>query len=136
MKNFKIMVTDDDPITRELIKYVIQSEGFEVITAENGNDCIEKMRTQSIDLLILDFYMDEMDGLDVLKILRNNCDYKGFVIMCTSSAEKQNVKRFITEGIDSYIFKPIDSERLITTVNNLLNIENCEKKNEIVEVEG
>jgi CheY-like chemotaxis protein len=118
----KIIVTDDDPISRELMRHILKKNNFDVQVAKGGNECIEMVRENAPALILLDFYMDDLDGLDVVRILRVHHGYTGGIIMCTASAEKQNVQRLIEAGIHGYLLKPMNPTKLLSTVNRVLGL--------------
>ena len=106
----RIMVVDDEADIRESIKTVLESLGHEAITAKDGMDCLEKLKTEKVDLVLLDFFMPEMSGREVLERIRADPKLgKLKVAMMTvarmSEAGEAAMKKL---GIVDYISKPID----------------------------
>jgi len=106
----RIMVVDDEADIRESIKTVLESLGHEAFTAKDGMDCLEKLKTEKVDLVLLDFFMPEMSGREVLERIRADPKLgKLKVAMMTvarmSEAGEAAMKKL---GIVDYISKPID----------------------------
>jgi len=106
----RIMVVDDEADIRESIKTVLESLGHEAITANDGKDCLKKLKTERVDLVLLDFFMPEMSGREVLERIRADPKLRKLkVAMMTvarmSEAGEAEMKRL---GIVDYISKPID----------------------------
>ncbi len=102
----KIMVVDDDPHIRELVRVFLRNEGFEVVEAENGVEALKKMESPGADLVILDIMMPQMDGWELCRQLREHYDTP--LLMLTAKGETaQKVKGFEL-GTDDYLVKPFE----------------------------
>jgi len=111
--NKKILVVEDNPNNRKLIKDVLTYYGYEVIEATNGEEGINLAREHSPSLIIMDIQMPVMDGITAAKILKNDPLTKGIkMIALTSFAMKGDRERFIEAGFDDYLSKPIDTRQL------------------------
>ena len=109
----KILVVEDNPNNRKLIKDVLTYYGYEVIEATNGEEGINLAREHSPSLIIMDIQMPVMDGITAAKILKNDPLTKGIkMIALTSFAMKGDRERFIEAGFDDYLSKPIDTRQL------------------------
>ncbi|MDF2567507.1 MAG: two component transcriptional regulator, winged helix family [Oscillospiraceae bacterium] len=114
----KILVVDDDPHFRELVKVVLRKEGFAVYEAEDGLDALSKLETVKADLAILDVMMPNMDGFELCRELRESYDIP--LLMLTAKGEtSQKVKGFQL-GTDDYLVKPFEPMELVVRVKALL----------------
>jgi PleD family two-component response regulator len=106
----KILLIDDNDFNRQMHKNKLFMEGFSVIEASDGLDAIQLMKTQTPDLIILDVYMEKMDGFKVLMILKSSSKWKNIPIIVFSSRGTQDViDKVITAGADEFLFKMITS---------------------------
>lgn len=116
---FNILVADDDKNTRLLIKTLLESEGFTVITAQNGLDALEKMDRNYIDLVVLDIMMPQMDGYSFTEEMRSAGSEIPVLMVSAKQLPADRYKGFIA-GTDDYITKPIDEKELILRIKALL----------------
>ena len=107
----KILVVDDEVKECELLRRFLGKKGYTVITANNGMDAIEKVQNESPDVMLLDIRMPGMDGVEVLKCVREFSKKIG-IIMVTAVMDEDIAKNTMKLGADEYITKPIDLERL------------------------
>ena len=113
----RILIVDDDPDTRDLIRDLLSQRGYQLDEAANGLEALEKIKKNSYDLVILDRAMPRMTGLQVLDKLRAAAaDIKPKIIMCTSSGLMKQVDEAFRCGADDYISKPLDLELLVKKV--------------------
>lgn len=114
----RILIVDDDPNIRELIRHVLLREGFQVTEAANGLEALSTMATVRADLVILDIMMPGMDGWELCRELREQYDLP--LLMLTAKGETaQKVKGFEV-GTDDYLVKPFVAPELIVRVKALL----------------
>ncbi|KPV57679.1 heme response regulator HssR [Paenibacillus sp. A3] len=114
----RIMVVDDDPHIRELVKVCLRQEGFTVHEAAHGQEALDKLESFKADLVILDIMMPHMDGWELCRQLRRLYDLP--LLMLTAIGEtKQKVKGFEL-GTDDYLVKPFEPAELIVRVKALL----------------
>jgi two-component system OmpR family response regulator len=114
----KILVVDDDPHIRELLKVFLLQEGFEVLEAIHGADALSILETTTVDLVILDIMMPQMDGWELCRELREH--YEMPLLMLTAKGETaQKVKGFQL-GTDDYMVKPFEAVELVVRVKALL----------------
>ena len=113
-KNIKILVVDDFATMRKIVKNVLQQIGYTNIDeAENGQEALRKLKSDSFDFVISDWNMPEMDGLTLLKKIRADEELKHIpVIMVTAEAEKSKVIEAIKAGVNNYIVKPFTAETM------------------------
>ena len=116
---FHILVADDDKHTRMLLRAVLESENYTVSTAENGEQALELLDREHIDLVILDVMMPEMDGYEFTRIVRQT-DSTLSILMVTAKHLPEDEKKGFLVGTDDYITKPIDEEKLLLRIKALL----------------
>ena len=117
----KILVVDDEPDARELIEVNLKAAGFEVLTAANGRQALEKARATLPALVLLDVMLPEVDGLEVCKSLRRDSKTAFLpIIMLTARAAEIDRVLGLELGADDYITKPFSPRELILRVRNLL----------------
>ncbi len=127
-KQAKILVVDDDPDIREAIIAVLEACSYQVVTAGDGQEGLDKLKEERPDLMILDLLMPRMDGFGVLKELqdpRRSKYSKIPVLILTSVREDVSRRRYELEtglelNVDDYVEKPIDPHALVTRVEKLL----------------
>lgn len=110
----KILIVDDFSTMRRIIKNILRQIGFSNIDeAENGNEALIKLRQDTYDLLVSDWNMPNMTGLDLLKAIRSDQDLHDLpVLMVTAEAKKENVIEAIKAGVNNYIVKPFTADTL------------------------
>lgn len=116
---FHILVADDDKHTRMLLRAVLESENYTVSTAETGEQALELLDRDHIDLVILDVMMPEMDGYEFTRIVRQT-DSTLPILMVTAKHLPEDEKKGFLVGTDDYITKPIDEEKLLLRIKALL----------------
>ncbi|MEV4254146.1 response regulator [Spirillospora sp. NPDC049652] len=115
-----MLVVDDDEVIRQLIAVNLQLEGFEVVTAVDGQDCLDKVRDVRPDVITLDVMMPRLDGWVTAVRLREDDETRHIrVVMITARAQEHDVRRGNEIGVDAYVTKPFDPNRLIQTVRKL-----------------
>ena len=116
----RILIVDDEKNIRELLKFNLENEGYKTIEAVNGKEALEKA-DQSIDLVILDLMLPEIDGLNVCKKIRND-DQLGDLPIIMLTAKSEDIDRIIglELGADDYITKPFNMRELVARVKALL----------------
>ena len=116
---FQILVVDDDRNTRLLLRAVLQAENYTVFTAENGEDALEVMDKEHIDLVGLDVMMPKMDGYEFTRILRQT-DNNLPILMVSARQMPADKRQGFLVGTDDYITKPIDEVEMLLRIKALL----------------
>ena len=117
----KILCVDDEPDILEIVGYNLSSEGYQVITAANGQEGVKKAKKELPHLIILDLMMPEMDGIEACEIIRKNPDLKNTIItFLTARGEDYSQVAGFDAGADDYITKPIKPKVLVSKVKALL----------------
>lgn len=109
-----VLVVDDFSTMRKIIKNVLKQIGIEsVLEAENGKMALDLLKKEEIDLIISDWIMPEMTGIDFLKACKADENIKKIpFVMVTAEAQKGNIMEAIKSGVDNYIVKPFTPEKL------------------------
>lgn len=116
---FNILVAEDDTNARKLMQAVLKREGYNVFTAENGAEALERMDMQQIDLIVLDIMMPEMDGDELTRELRDGgCTTP--ILMVTAKQLPVDKKKGFLVGTDDYMTKPVDTEEMLLRIKALL----------------
>ena len=118
MGNINVLVADDDKNIRELVKLYLQNEGYDVVEARNGENCIEEFGKQDFDLVLLDIMMPVMDGMQTLKEIRKTSNVP--VIMLTARGETYDKILGLEFGADDYVVKPFDPKELMARVKAVI----------------
>jgi DNA-binding response OmpR family regulator len=117
-QNQKILVVDDEERMARFIRLNLEHDGFQVVEAYRGQDAMEKLRTTLPDLILLDIMMPDMDGFEVLKIVREVSDVP--VIMLTAKGEEDDKVKGLELGADDYITKPFSPRELVSRIKAVL----------------
>jgi len=127
---YTVLVVDDQPGIRRLLMEVLTEEGYNVDTAANGYECIEKTKVLKPDLILMDMKMPGMDGIETLRELKqlNEADK---VIMMTAYGELGLVTIAKELGAYAYLTKPFDIIELCTMIGQVLSSSNAERKFQI-----
>ena len=115
-----ILIVDDDPEIVESVKIALQSEGYTVFYARDGNQGLELAERENPDLIILDMMMPKRSGFLVLEKLRRTRRVPIRIIMVTANEGNRHKSYAETLGVDDYIRKPFAMDRLLDSVNRLL----------------
>ena len=114
----KILVVDDEALLAKGIRFNLQNEGYEVITGSNGLEAVQLARDDSVDLVILDVMMPQMDGLEACQKIREFSDVP--IIMLTAKADDMDKLMGFEHGADDYLTKPFNILELKARVRALL----------------
>ncbi|MCA9922119.1 MAG: response regulator [Anaerolineales bacterium] len=118
---FKILVVDDDPNVRVLLRQMLALRGFEVIEAEDGIDALAKVEEAKPDAVVLDVMMPDVDGITVCKRLRSQPQTVNLpIIMLSGKVHPEAIEEGFQAGADRYLRKPIPLADLIATIRELL----------------
>jgi CheY-like chemotaxis protein len=117
----RILIADDDPSSRELLRSILESSGYEVVEAEDGVQVMEIAPDFAPDLVILDIQMPKMDGLQAAKALRNISTFEKTPIVALTAASSRLLPADMSQsGFTSYLVKPIGPAKLRQCVSDLL----------------
>jgi CheY-like chemotaxis protein len=117
----KILIADDDPIIIKLLQVNLEMEGYDVVTAHDGQDAVEKAGKEVPDLVILDIMMPRMDGWAARQALLGNPDLKEIpVIFLSARAQQADLRKGYEADVAEYITKPFDPVDLLDVVHRVL----------------
>jgi CheY-like chemotaxis protein len=116
----RVLVVDDSEVIRELISVNLELEGFEVSTAEDGQDALDRIEQIRPDLVTLDVVMPRLDGFQTAARLRANAATRHIpVVMVSAAAQEGDLQRGREIGVNAYITKPFQPEELVQVVRDL-----------------
>jgi len=116
----KVLIADDEPDILEILKYNLSGEGYDVITAKDGDEALEKARRTQPDLVVLDVMMPKKTGVEVCQILRTQAAFKEtLIIFLTAVNDDGSQIRGLETGADDYVSKPISPKVFLSRVNAL-----------------
>jgi CheY-like chemotaxis protein len=119
-RSVRVLVVDDDEVIRQLITVNLELEGFDVYTAVDGQDCLDKIKDVAPDVVTLDVMMPRLDGWETAARLRQDPDLDTVrVILLSARAQEADVERGSRIGVDAYLTKPFDPDDLVDTVRRL-----------------
>jgi signal transduction histidine kinase/CheY-like chemotaxis protein len=120
----KVLVAEDNPNNQLLIKIILQKLGLDVTIVENGQLAVESYEKEEFDLIFLDINMPVMDGITALKLIREIEEKTGKhvpIIALTANSINGDRERYLDEGMDNYLSKPFDKEKLVSLLEEYLN---------------
>ena len=117
----KVLVVDDNPVSRELIREVLEDADLEVLEAENGGEALDKIAQEKPDIVLLDIQLPVYDGYEVLHRVRSELKLDKLpVLALTAYAMREDREKALASGFDAYITKPIDAAALRIQVKRML----------------
>lgn len=137
-RNTKILLVDDEPDILEIVGYNLAQEGYQIFTASNGKEAIQKAKKEIPDLIIMDVMMPEMDGMEACENIRKIPELNNVMItFLTARSEDYSQVAGFDAGADDYITKPIKPKLLVSKVKALLRrLKEKEKNSETINVGG
>lgn len=125
----KILIADDEPDILEIVSYNLGKEGYEIYTAKDGNEAIERAKQLHPDLIILDIMMPKKTGVEVCQILRSQPIFQEtLIIFLTALSDEASQIKGLETGADDYVSKPISPKVLVSRVNALFRRSNNNKE--------
>ena len=120
--DLRILFVDDDVSLNQLSEKVLTERGYNVDVASDGLSALEKLKSQTYDVAILDNFMPKLNGIDLLRAMREQ-RYTTKVIMITAVNERQLTEESLRLGADKILPKPFDFENLITSINQVCGLK-------------
>lgn len=122
-KNMKILVVDDFSTMRRIVKNILRQLNFvNIIEADDGSTGLEVLQREKIDLVISDWNMPKMTGLELLKAVRADDALKHIpFLMVTAEAQQENIIEAVKSGVSNYIVKPFTAETLSQKINQIFS---------------
>ncbi len=121
----KVLIVDDDPALVEFLKLLLDSEGYETEEASDGAMALDQVAGFGPEVVLLDYMMPNMDGLDVLRNVTKNFG-ASFVVMLTGKGSEEVAVECMKAGAVDYVVKPFDNDRLISVVRNAFRFREAE----------
>jgi CheY-like chemotaxis protein len=118
-----VLVVDDTASIRFLIRTNLELAGFDVIEAEDGQDCLDVLRDLETlpDVITMDMMMPRMDGVTAITRIRSHERYSGIgLVMVSTQSQQIDLNRAAAAGVDDYVTKPFDPDNLVETVRRVL----------------
>jgi len=116
----RVLVVDDDDVIRQLITVNLELEGFDVVTAFDGQDALDKVKDADVSVVTLDVMMPRVDGWEAAARLRGDPDTAHIkVVLLSARAQEADLQRGEKIGVDAYLTKPFDPDELIDIVRRL-----------------
>ncbi|MDQ3877357.1 MAG: response regulator [Actinomycetota bacterium] len=117
----RILVCDDDPVILRLLQVNLELEGYEVLTAQNGEEAVEVATAELPDLILLDIMMPRMDGYQAVKLIKSQDNTKHIpVVFVSAKAQQSDVDLGKSYGVADYLTKPFDPTEMIDLVGRLV----------------
>ena len=136
-KGKKILIADDEPDILEIIQYNLVKEGYEVLTARDGDEALVKARMHKPDLIILDIMMPKKNGVEVCELLRMQPAFKDtLIIFLTALNDESSHIKGLESGADDYVNKPISPKVLMSRVNALFRRLHKEPVDSLIKIEN
>jgi two-component system alkaline phosphatase synthesis response regulator PhoP len=132
----RVLIADDDPDIVEMLQYNLKKEGYEVKTAGNGKEAIEKALSFQPHLILMDIMMPQMDGIEASRIIKETPEIaETYIIFLTARSEEYSEIAAFDIGADDYIVKPIKPRALMSRIASVFRRENKKNKtDEVLEV--
>jgi two-component system alkaline phosphatase synthesis response regulator PhoP len=136
-KGKKILIADDEPDIVEVIQYNLVKEGYEVMTARDGEEALAKAKSSHPDLIVLDIMMPKKNGMEVCEILRSQASFKdSLIIFLTALNDEGSHIKGLESGADDYVSKPVSPKVLISRVNALFRRLHKEPAEKVLKIEN
>jgi len=112
--NMKVMIVDDFATMRRILRNILKQIGFKnIIEAEDGKHALKELKKEKVDLIMCDWNMPEMPGIELLKNIRSDDELKEIpFVMVTAEAQKDNILEAVKSGVSNYVVKPFTAETI------------------------
>ena len=122
MAGERVLLVEDNPMNRRVVEFLLKAQGYIVDEARDGQEALEKLKTQLPDLILMDLQLPGLDGFAATKIIKQDDATKNIpVVALTAYAMSGDAERALAAGCDGYITKPIDPDEFHNTVASYLN---------------
>src|ERR1043166_4272013 len=118
----KVLIVEDDISSAEMLAFVLQQEGYQVLTAENGREALGQLRANGIELVLCDLMMPVMDGRELCREMKSDPKLKAIPVIIMTAAPEVSISHLMDEGCTyaSFMRKPLDLDLLTSTVRHLI----------------
>jgi two-component system alkaline phosphatase synthesis response regulator PhoP len=136
-KGKRILIADDEPDILEIIQYNLVKEGYEILTARDGEEALAKAIATRPDMIILDIMMPKKTGVEVCEILRSQVAFKEvLIIFLTALNDETSHIKGLETGADDYVTKPVSPKVLISRINALFRRVNKKPDEKLLKIEN
>ncbi|MFN2576296.1 MAG: response regulator [Pyrinomonadaceae bacterium] len=115
----RVLCTEDDRDTRELLNVILTSHGFEVISPTTSNEALELIKTQTFDLVLVDNWMPDLSGTELTKRIRE-FDTETPILFCSGAAYERDKEAARLAGAQGYLVKPVEVDYLLAEVSRII----------------
>ena len=126
MTTYKVLIVEDNPMNMRLIEMILKSDDYLLLKANDGEEALAIAAIDHPDLVLMDIRLPKIDGLEEVKRLKQNAQFKNTpIIALTAHAMKGDMEKAMEAGCDSYVSKPIDTRQLPRLVASMLSAHQC-----------
>lgn len=116
-----IVIADDEPHVLRSLEFILKKQGYRVVTATNGEEALERVKSHNPDLVFLDIQMPKMDGNTVLRKLREETQFQDlYIVMITAKGQEVDRLNSLESGANEYVTKPYSPRKLVSRVQEIL----------------
>lgn len=126
-RNTKVLIVDDDENIRNTMKAILEDEGYIVDLAATGNEAVRKTQKAAYNIALLDIRLPDMEGVELLKLMKDATP-RTRKIMVTGYPSMQNAISALNKNADAYLIKPVNVEKLLSTVKEQLQLQEEERQ--------
>ncbi len=117
----KVLIVDDELNIVTALEFLLQKSGYEVMTAQNGDEALQRVESFAPDLVLLDVMMPRISGYEVCRRMRERADWKHIkIIMLSAKGREAEVSKGVSLGADLYVTKPFSNNELVGKIGELL----------------
>lgn len=117
----KVLIVDDEPLNVDYLEQELEDGNYQLITALNGREALDKIQAEQPDLILLDLVMPVLDGFAVLPQIKADNDLRSIPVIIVSAAnDSRSIVKGIKQGSDDYLTKPVDADLLLQKVKEYL----------------
>jgi len=131
LQNLKVLYVEDEEFTRQQMSKLLKRRVGKVIVAENGKEGLELYNQHKPDIIIADLIMPVMGGLEMIKNIRE-VDQESFIVITTASGDPDSILRTVNVGINKYLIKPLDADKLTAVLEDISSIKTIQSKSDVV----
>ena len=132
----KIFIIEDEPSIIQLVQHNLEKEGFIVSSSENGNEGLKQLKKFEPNLLLLDWMLPDLSGIEICKNIRKDNKFKSLqIIMLTAKGEEEDKIKGLDSGVDDYLTKPFSFNELLARIKAILRRSNPEIVSDNLEYE-
>lgn len=121
--NMKVLIVDDFATMRRIVRNILKQIGFKnIVEADDGKSALKELKKRKVDLILCDWNMPEMPGIDLLKAVRADDELKDIhFVMVTAEAQKDNIVEAVKAGVSNYVVKPFTAETISEKLSKIFD---------------